>query len=869
MRRVVATSIAAVAAVAGLGIVGASPAHAAFYCGFNEFTTTNLNVFMVNDSFWDMPANWSKGHIPASNEIVCVPGGVVARVRAASTSLLAAQSNLVTSLYVEGTVRLEGGNVVSLASAIYGGSNLFNGGVIQVLNGSTLDLNSDQNGAPAFQNVVGGSLIQVSSGSKILNRRPFLNTGTINLTGGGQFVLDSPASGYSSGNSGGTVIGGQITMYAGSFTFDGSGAVSVLASGGTAKGTIAANQSLDVACTGPALGSIDFSQNLVNNGSIHFLPPLSGECSVQYNLPGGSTVTNNGSLTFGNPGVRAFPNSGDSAYSGNVYAQGGKIVNGPTGTLTNYDAWFTFEDFDNQGTLTNAPGGRLLGIYYTITNSGTFANKGAGCDVGDIVSPGTVELGTDCNVRRKVTLGSSSVFRPHWANGTLAKFIVGANSPIGGTVDVVVEGTPPATGATADVIKGAVTGTFGSVTSQSGQSFSAKYAQDNSAVQLVAGGGGAISAIVPARLLDSRGTGTTIDGVGQGAGVQAANSTVEVQVIGRAGVPSNATAAVLNITVTEAQGAGFVTVWPCGSPRPNASSLNFVQGSTVPNGVISKIGQDGKVCIFVSNSTQVLADVAGYFTDASPFSPLLPARVLDSRGGQQTVDGLSQGGGPVGLGSVTEVQVTGRAGVPAGAAAAVLNVTVTEAAAAGYVTVFPCGNTPPTASNLNFVQGSTVPNNVIAKIGDGGKVCLFASNSTHLIVDVNGYFATSAAFQAISPQRVLDSRATGVTGDGQGQGGGPVAAGSVTEVQITGRAGVPTGAVAAVLNVTVTEAQGAGYVTVFPCGSTPPTASNLNYVLGSTVPNGVIAKIGAGGKVCLYANSATHLIVDVSGYFTG
>jgi len=56
---------------------------------------------------------------------------------------------------------------------------------------------------------------------------------------------------------------------------------------------------------------------------------------------------------------------------------------------------------------------------------------------------------------------------------------------------------------------------------------------------------------------------------------------------------------------------------------------------------------------------------------------------------------------------------------------------------------------------------------------------------------------------------------------------------------------------------------------VFPCGSTPPTASNLNYVLGSTVPNGVIAKIGAGGKVCLYANSAAHLIVDVSGYFTG
>ena len=92
----------------------------------------------------------------------------------------------------------------------------------------------------------------------------------------------------------------------------------------------------------------------------------------------------------------------------------------------------------------------------------------------------------------------------------------------------------------------------------------------------------------------------------------------KVQVGGRGGVPVDAVAAVLNVTVTEAQGAGFATVFPCGVDRPNASSVNFVAGSTVANGVIAKLGAGGvnvgKVCVFVSQPTHVLVDVAGYFS---------------------------------------------------------------------------------------------------------------------------------------------------------------------------------------------------------------------------------------------------------------
>ena len=52
----------------------------------------------------------------------------------------------------------------------------------------------------------------------------------------------------------------------------------------------------------------------------------------------------------------------------------------------------------------------------------------------------------------------------------------------------------------------------------------------------------------------------------------------------------------------------------CGTERPNASSLNYVAGSTVPNGVAAKVGSNAKVCLFVSDGTHLLTDVAGYFT---------------------------------------------------------------------------------------------------------------------------------------------------------------------------------------------------------------------------------------------------------------
>ncbi len=371
---------------------------------------------------------------------------------------------------------------------------------------------------------------------------------------------------------------------------------------------------------------------------------------------------------------------------------------------------------------------------------------------------------------------------------------------------------------------------------------------------------------VPARLADTRDGQPTTDGLFAGGGARVAGSVFELPVAGRGGVPADAAAVALNVTAVGASPGGHVTVFPCGATQPTASNLNFVAGSIVPNAVVSKIGVGGKVCFFVSDGTHLIIDVNGSFPTASNLVSLNPARLMDTRD-QPTVDGLQRNGGIVAAGSVTEIQVTGRAGVPANAVAAVLNVTVTGSDAEGFATVFPCGQEVPATSTLNFARQQTIANLAVSKIGVDGKVCLFAQSPTHAIVDVVGYFSAGTNYQAIAPKRILDTRPGFLTVDGVSQGAGLRPAGSVTELLVAGRGGVAADAATVVLNVTVTNTAGSGFITVFPCGITPPLASNLNFEQDDTVPNAVIVKVGVGGKVCLLNSAATHLIADVNGYF--
>jgi hypothetical protein len=230
---------------------------------------------------------------------------------------------------------------------------------------------------------------------------------------------------------------------------------------------------------------------------------------------------------------------------------------------------------------------------------------------------------------------------------------------------------------------------------------------------------------------------------------------------------------------------------------------------------------------------------------------------MDSRNGTGVPAGKLAAATPVKL----QVAGPGRA-VPTGAAAATMNVTVTGPASAGYMTVYPCDAPRPTASNLNYATDETVPNLVTVKLATDGSVCLYSESATHAIVDLAAWFGEGdEGFRPLSPTRVLDTRsATGIARKTR------VEPGQVVVVDLD--AALPTAGTAALINITVTGPDSAGYVTVYPCDQTRPTASNLNFVAGETVPNLVSAKLSAAGTVCIYSDSRTHLIADLAGYVT-
>jgi len=377
----------------------------------------------------------------------------------------------------------------------------------------------------------------------------------------------------------------------------------------------------------------------------------------------------------------------------------------------------------------------------------------------------------------------------------------------------------------------------------------------------------------PGRILETRSGQPvgTVDGQSNAIGIRTAGQVTTLQVTGRANVPPGAEAAVFNVAVTEAQAPGFVTVYPCDKPRPTAANLNYVAGETISNAVTSALSATGTVCIFTFAGTHVVVDVTGAYPAGSDFAAFAPARLLESRSGQPvgTVDNQSNAIGIRTAGQVTTLQVGGRGGVPAGAEAAVFNVAVTEAQAPGFVTVYPCDKPRPTAANLNFVAGQTISNAVTSALSATGTVCIFTFAATHIVVDVTGAYPAGSDFAAFAPARVLETRSGQPVGtvDGQSNAIGIRTAGQVTTLQIAGRAGVPAGADAVVMNVAVTEAQAPGFITVYPCDKPRPTAANLNFVAGQTISNAVTAALSPTGTVCIFTFAATHLVADVNGAF--
>jgi hypothetical protein len=366
-----------------------------------------------------------------------------------------------------------------------------------------------------------------------------------------------------------------------------------------------------------------------------------------------------------------------------------------------------------------------------------------------------------------------------------------------------------------------------------------------------AGQPGTFTPITPARLLDTR----------RNASPVGPDSTVSFQVAGVNGLPAKVASVVFNLTVTSSQSFGFVTAYASGAGRPNASNLNYTRGQTVANLVTVPVGADGKVTLYNRSpgTAQLIADVSGYYVTGTPATPgafrsLAPSRILDTRAGS-----------PVAPDSTVSLQVAGSAGIPAGAAAVVFNLTVAEARNFGFITAYASGAARPNASNLNFVQGQIVPNLVTVPVGADGKVTLFnrSDGATHLVADVTGYYlpgnpTAAGAFKAIGPVRALDTRKAS-----------PAATDAAVAFRVAGANGVPANISAVVFNLTVTEPKDIGFVTAYASGTPRPNASNLNFTRAQTVPNLVAVPVGSDGRVSLFNRSSgsTQLVADVAGYF--
>jgi hypothetical protein len=213
------------------------------------------------------------------------------------------------------------------------------------------------------------------------------------------------------------------------------------------------------------------------------------------------------------------------------------------------------------------------------------------------------------------------------------------------------------------------------------------------------------------------------------------------------------------------------------------------------------------------------------------------------------------------------VQVAGGSTtVPSDAESVVLNVTVTQTNAVGYLSIWPKGQAQPTVSSLNWDPGWTIPNSVTVKVGDNQRINVFNNQGTaHVIIDVVGYFkpGTGTEFHPVSPGRILDSR----PGFQVGIYSTPWSAGMNRNVLVTGPS-VPVFADAVLMNVTATQTTATSYLSIWPNGQAQPTVSSLNWVAGWTIPNAVTAKIGTGGNIRMYNNLGNvHVIADVAGWY--
>jgi hypothetical protein len=333
------------------------------------------------------------------------------------------------------------------------------------------------------------------------------------------------------------------------------------------------------------------------------------------------------------------------------------------------------------------------------------------------------------------------------------------------------------------------------------------------------------------------------------------------------GIPSNARAYSLNVTVVPRGFLSYLSLYPTGQARPLVSTLNSWNGRTVANAAIVPAGVNGAVTVFTSNATDVVLDINGYFVPPGDpnglvFYPLSACRIADTRPGS----GKNGAYGPpiLAAGSTRSYDVINSGcGIPATARAYALNITAQPNGPLGFLTAFPTGQDRPLASTLNSWDGQVVPNAAIIPAGSSGAVSVFVANESHVVVDIAGYFAApnqggGNLFYPASPCRIADTRLSGGVVAGQTFRTFPIAASSC---------GITNLAQSYVLNATAIPNASLAFATLWTSGLSRPAVSHLNSGNGQVVANMVLAPGGSTGSVSAFVSDPSHLVLDISGYF--
>ena len=365
------------------------------------------------------------------------------------------------------------------------------------------------------------------------------------------------------------------------------------------------------------------------------------------------------------------------------------------------------------------------------------------------------------------------------------------------------------------------------------------------------------------RLLDTRkGTGT-----GGVIAPVAGGSTLKLQIDGAGPIPaSGVTAVALNVTVTNTTGGGYVSAYADGTARPITSNVNYSAGETISNQVIAPVGADGEIDLAneATGSTDLIADVAGYYgAGAGTGLETLgsPVRLLDTRKGTGT------------NGAVTPVPAFGTVKLTDDYTTAgltdVLNVTVTNAKAGGYLTIYPASSTRPITSNLNFSTGQTIANQVDVQTGSDGSIDFYngTGGTVDIIADMLGMFtpAGGAGYTPITPVRLLDTR------KGTGAPVGAINPFGTVQVTTDSVDGLPANPQTVAANITVTAPAEGGYIETYPDYlTTPPGVSTLNFTAGQTIANATTMSTESSGiKLYNASGGSAQLVVDVFGYYQG